>query len=461
MSESKNADHSSVEDPKSKIELESGLTNKSVYWVFASAAIITLTSFCGLIAEWETTPTGLWVFLVIVAVLLIGAAVVTYYQIKNSDSTLAPLDQETVWRILREKGFEPKSNNDHIDISIALEVGQFNISIGYHYPRLVMWYGFTHRDLDLSAVHMIADKITNELIMIRADVENSDDNQGVNVCFYIASFCHYEAEFRNALGDYINLLSVAIIMYADEVSPMGESKARIKRPHIYYPVYYLLPDLFSYVSKGETPIEALMDEDWIRLTINSRLDRAYSANRFSDWDSFKINRVDNFGAYKLIVYQFPEPKFVPEAKYGAVLLNTTTLAIDYYTMEQSFDGQWAYCGCTTKRHNNYGSFDSSELDDFIKWVLEDKKQLLGSTDWNTSKITPAEPDSGKVKDKDAEPLAQPKYDIVADGEDVPAPKPRNELLERIKEFGFAIRFIVVLAALVLIYFVLLELTVWK
>ncbi|MBQ2413796.1 MAG: hypothetical protein II315_02600 [Rikenellaceae bacterium] len=458
MGKSQNTDPQCIESSKPKTENESGLNNRSVYWVFASAAIITFTSFFGLIAEWETTPTGLWGFLIFVAVLLIGAAVVTYYQIKNRAYTLTPLNQEMIWRILCEEGFEPQSNNDHIDISIALEVGQYNISIGYHYPRLNMWYGFTHRDMDLSAAQMIADKITNELIMIQADVKPSNDNQDVNVCFYIAALCHYEAEFRDALRDYIHLLAIAIIMYADEVSPMGESDAKIKRQHIYYSIYRLLPNLFSCVSKGKIRIEALTDEAWIRLMINAKLKEIYIANQASDWDSFKINRVENFGGYKLIVYQFPDPKFVPEAKYGVVMLNTTTLTIDYYTMELSFDGQWAYCSCTTERHYNYGSFDSGELDDFLKWVLEDKEQLQCSTDWKTGEIKPAEPDSGK--DKDAEPQAQPNYDIVADGEDVPAPKPRNELLEKIKEFGFAIRFIVVLAALVLIYFVLLGLTVY-
>ncbi|MBR4056219.1 MAG: hypothetical protein IKC78_08135 [Alistipes sp.] len=377
---------------------------------------------------------------------------------ENTTNHLVPLNLSAIWTILRERGYKPKLDGDQINVDITAEgQGVGPLAMGYQYPCLDMWQVFSHRGMDLSMAQMIADKIANELVMIKVDVGASNDNQNVIVQFHIVAFCHYEAEFRDVLSNYIALFEKARIMYSEEFSAM-KSAARIKRPHIYYPVYYLLPDLFSYVSKGETPIEALMDEDWIRLTINSRLERAYSANRFSDWDSFKINRVDNFGEYKLIVYQFPEPKFVPEARYGVVMLNTTTLAIDYYTMEMSFNGQWEYCSCTTERHNNYGSFDSGELDDFIKWVLEDKKQLVGSTDWNTGEITPAEADHDNAKP--IEPQVQPKDDIVADGEDVPAPKPRNELLEKIKEFGFAIRFIVVLAALVLIYFVLLELTVY-
>lgn len=378
---------------------------------------------------------------------------------ENTTNHLVPLNLSAIWTIFREMGYEPILDGDQIEVNVAVEgYGDMRILIRYKYPRLDMWLSFAHNNMDLSAAQMITDKITNELVMIKANVGTLDNTQDVIVQFYIVSLCRYEAEFRDTLSNYITLFEKAMIMYAEEVTAMEKSAAKIKRPHIYYPVYYLLLDLFSYVSKGETPIEALMDEDWIRLTINSRLERAYSANRFSDWDSFKINRVENFGEYKLIVYQFPEPKFMPEARYGVVMLNTTTLAIDYYTMELSFDGQWAYCSCTTERHNNYGSFDSGELDDFIKWVLEDKKQLVASTDWNTGEITPAEADHDNAKP--IEPQVQPKDDIVADGEDVPAPKPRNELLEKIKEFGFAIRFIVVLAALVLIYFVLLELTVY-
>ena len=364
---------------------------------------------------------------------------------ENTTNPLIPLNLSAIWTILRERGYEPKLDGDQINVDITAEgYGDLHMSMGYQYPRFDMWQLFSHRGMDLSMAQMIANKIANELVMIKVDVGTSDGNQGVNVQFHIVALCHYEAEFREAIDIYIALFEKAMTMYSEEFSAMEKSKARIKRPHIYYPVYYLLPDLFSYVSKGETPIEALMDEDWIRLTINSRLERAYSANRFSDWDSFKINRVENFGGYKLIVYQFPDPKFVPEAKYGVVMLNTTTLTIDYYTMELSFDGQWAYCSCTTERHYNYGSFDSGELDDFLKWVLEDKEQLQCSTDWKTGEIKPAEPDSGKGKYKDAEPQAQPNYDIVVDKEKK-SESSQNKLRSYLKDLGTALLFVIALA----------------
>lgn len=370
---------------------------------------------------------------------------------ENTTNHLVPLNLSAIWTIFREMGYEPILDGDQIEVNVAVEgYSDMQILARYKYPRLDMWLPFAHNNMDLSAAQMITNKIANELVMIKANVGTLDNNQDVIVQFYIISLCRYEAEFRDTLSNYITLFEKAMIMYAEEVSAMEKSAAKIKRPHIYYSEYRVFSFLFENVSSGKTPIEALTDEYWIRSTIKEY----YSANRFSDWDSFKINRVDNFGGYKLIVYQFPDPKFIPEAKYGAVMLNTTTLTIDYYTMELSFDGQWAYCSCTTERHYNYGSFDSGELDDFLKWVLEDKKQLLGSTDWNTSKITPAEAGCENVRlatpqSKSSETQDQTNSAEIADANEVVTLY--DKLREKIKDFGFAVGFIVVLAAFVTLY----------
>ena len=373
------------------------------------------------------------------------------YQMKNRTNTPAPLNQAAIWAILCEWGYEPKLEGDQINVDITVEgYGDMQMSMRYQYPRLDMWQVFAHRGMDLYMAQTIADKITNELVMIKATVGTLDNTQDVIVQFYIVSLCRYEAEFRDTLSNYITLFEKAMIMYAEEVTAMEKSAAKIKRPHIYYPEYRGFSFLFENVSSGKTPIKALTDEYWIRSTIKEY----YSASQASDWDLFRINRVENFGEYKLIVYQFPEPKFVPEARYGVVMMNTTTLAIDYYTMEMSFNGQWAYCSCTTERHNNYGSFDSGELDDFLKWVLEDKKQLVGSTDWETGEITPAEAGCENVRLADPQPKwsetqGQTNSSEMADANEVVTLC--DKLREKIKDFGFAVGFIVVLAAFVTLY----------
>lgn len=370
---------------------------------------------------------------------------------ENTTNHIVPLNLSAIWTILHERGYKPKLDGDQINVDITAKgQGVGPLAMGYQYPCLDMWQVFSHRGMDLSMAQMIADKIANELVMIKVDVGASNDNQNVIVQFHIISLCRYEAEFRDMLSNYITLFEKAMIMYAEEVSAMERSAAKIKRPHIYYPEYRVFSFLFENVSSGKTTIEALTDEYWIRSTIKEY----YSANQASDWDSFRINRVENFGEYKLIVYQFPEPKFVPEARYGVVMLNTTTLAIDYYTMEMSFNGQWAYCSCTTERHNNYGSFDSGELDDFIKWVLEDKKQLVASTDWDTGEITPAEAGCENVRladpqSKSSETQDQTNSAEIADANEVVTLC--DKLKEKIKDFGFAVGFIVVLAAFVTLY----------
>jgi hypothetical protein len=98
-----------------------------------------------------------------------------------------------------------------------------------------------------------------------------------------------------------------------------------------------------------------------------------------EWNSFKINRVDKFGDYKLIIYQFPEPKVAPEAKYGAVLLNTNTLDSNYYTLEMSVEDRWFYGGVSEDRHLNYGKAESADLDRFIEWIFSNDKQIEAST----------------------------------------------------------------------------------
>lgn len=362
---------------------------------------------------------------------------------ENTTNHLVPLNLSAIWTIFREMGYEPNLDGDQIEVNVAVEgCGDMQILARYKYPRLDMWLSFAHNNMDLSAAQMITDKIANELVMIKANVGTLDNNQDVIVQFYIVSLCRYEVEFRDTLSNYITLFEKAMTMYAEEVSAMENSAPKIKRPHIYNPVYRGILSLFENVSTGKIPIEALTDEYWIRSTIKESIEELYSAKQASDWDSFKINRVESFGEYKLIVYQFPEPKFAPEAKYGAVMLNTTTLAIDYYTMEQSFDGQWAYCGCTTKRHNNYGSFDSGDLDDFLKWVLEDKKQLLGYTDWETGEVKPAE----DVRENTTEevPHNQPNDGIVADIEKKSGSS-QNKLRSYLKDLGTALLFVITLA----------------
>lgn len=152
-----------------------------------------------------------------------------------------------------------------------------------------------------------------------------------------------------------------------------------RRRDIYQPEFRWMPDvLLDAVQTKQLVPEALTDEEWLRQNIQERTSSAAMAK---EWESFKINRVENYGDYKLIVYQFPEPKVVPEAKYGAVLLNTNSLELNYYTLEMSFDNKWVYGSMTSERHSNYGSFDTPDLEKFIEWIFSKDKNFEGGVDY--------------------------------------------------------------------------------
>lgn len=157
------------------------------------------------------------------------------------------------------------------------------------------------------------------------------------------------------------------------------SNANDSRQDLYGIEYRWLPGLVHSVSTGQTPIEALTDEAWIRDIVQSKCPNEEIR---IEWGNFKIKRVDNYGDYKLVIYEFPEPKFAPEAKYAAVLINTATLKADYYTLEKSLEDKWFYCAVTEKEHLNYGEAHHSDLDRFIEWVFSQNKAVEVASDWS-------------------------------------------------------------------------------
>lgn len=194
-------------------------------------------------------------------------------------------------------------------------------------------------------------------------------------------FAEYVDYFERAFPRYlhsvelaVNNLFVSLNRCNREVQNEDNS-----RGDIYNPEYRLIPYMLQGVKTGHLLPDALVDEEWIRSEIQTRC----SSNECKEeWNLFKINRVNKFGDYKLIIYQFPEPKVAPEAKYGAVLLNTSTLDSNYYTLEMSVEDRWYYGGVSEDRHLNYGEADSTDLDHFIEWIFSNDKQIGASTDYN-------------------------------------------------------------------------------
>ena len=61
---------------------------------------------------------------------------------------------------------------------------------------------------------------------------------------------------------------------------------------------------------------------------------------------------------------------VPEAIYGAVLLNQATNEIKYFTLEASYEDKWAVCSRDTSMHSCHGFWDSADKAKFVEWVMD-------------------------------------------------------------------------------------------
>ena len=114
----------------------------------------------------------------------------------------------------------------------------------------------------------------------------------------------------------------------------------------------------------------VVDEEWLRKNLQQICGDAFTR----EWSVFRIKPINTYGCYKLFVYEFPEPREIPEARYGAVWIDTSTRQAEYYTLEYSLDNRWVLGSMTEKQHANYGNIDSPDLKRFILWILESNKE---------------------------------------------------------------------------------------
>lgn len=105
----------------------------------------------------------------------------------------------------------------------------------------------------------------------------------------------------------------------------------------------------------------VVDEKWLRKNLQQICGGAFSR----EWNVFRIKSINTYGCYKLFVYESPEPREIPEARYGAVWIDTSTRQAEYYTLEYSLDNRWVLGSMTEKQHANYGNIDSPDLKRFI------------------------------------------------------------------------------------------------
>lgn len=282
---------------------------------------------------------------------------------------------------LRQEGLRPElDSNDAQVIRFKYQRRTINLAVIDNFCRVSSLWRAKRDETNIEAMYAAIMKVMDEYRYIR--VIYAGDILEFAVDQIITSLNHFKEMFNLSLDLISEAEHIHQQTYHDLIDTDNEENSP-RRQDIYQPEFRWFPDkVFSKVSSGELVPDVLMAEDDLRNWIKSNLS---SAELSKEWDSFKINRVDNYGDYKLIVYQFPEPKVVPEAKYGAVLLNTKSLEIDYYTLEMTYNDKWVYGSMSTERHNNYGKVDSPDLEKFIEWIFTKDKQIVASRDYTKEK----------------------------------------------------------------------------
>lgn len=150
-----------------------------------------------------------------------------------------------------------------------------------------------------------------------------------------------------------------------EMTDFSEDTNNTQHANRYFFEYRFIPDLVAEVKKEKLPVEVLVSVDGWKPFLAENVDG------FSfDWDQFRCDYCTVGENDLLVVYKFPNPIQVPEAIYGAVLVNMNTKDARYYTLEYSFDGDWVLGSMDTERHANYGVLENPTFENFIAWVVK-------------------------------------------------------------------------------------------
>ena len=295
------------------------------------------------------------------------------------------LTRNAIKGFLTQRGLSPEPIDGNDGFNFTSHDSYYKLFYDGEY-NLTIRYACELEEGDARIAEKILDSYDGKVLgCFRRVYEISKEDGGITYVLICDAdfFVEYVDHFERAFPRYLHSVELAVnnLFVSLNRCNRKEQNEDNSRGDIYNPEYRLIPRILQGVKTDHLLPDALVDEEWIRREIQTRC----SSNKCKEeWNSFKINRVNKFGDYKLIIYQFPEPKVAPEAKYGAVLLNTNTLDGNYYTLEMSIEDRWYYGRVSEDCHLNYGEAESTDLDRFIEWILSNQKAIMTSTNYKQS-----------------------------------------------------------------------------
>ena len=346
-------------------------------------AIVLTYLWCLVSTLWgeKNFSTTLWTLLAAGAVLAGGSTAYHLYRRSQlKEITFGLLTKKKIMELLRIEGYQPCQDADG---DIEFKANGDKYLIRYDNPRFWLRSIWTCQKEHIDLTRAIAEQVMRETLVVKVDVSDYvEERQFAFVVIAVEALISYEVELKEQLASFIQIVEVAQRRMAEmrqqyeaRQAALQEESA-LRRRDIYNQEYGWFAGAVDAVNDGDLNPAALTDEAWLR----AKFQQDCAPSMQAEWDAFKIVRVDNYGNYKLILYQFPEPKEVPEALYGAVLLDTTTNHADYYTLEYSFNGKWVLGATSRGKHLNYGEVDTPDLEAFVAWIFSSDKQLRHLTD---------------------------------------------------------------------------------
>ena len=305
-----------------------------------------------------------------VLAMVIGA---DYYflRYKRKRKIFGELTSSAIEQIIKIEGFYPQKRDGIIYFKSNGQIYEI-----YHdAPKLSLVYRFIY-DGTYNVACGIAIEIQDTIICGKISLTRlPDEPQKVGVTLSIETLTHFTDELELNFARYLQILNDMAVLFNDKYRERTSKRdcedVSCRRNGIYCPEYYFIPQMIDNIYNGRLAMEALTDEEWLRQNIRIYCMEHDGKEFIKEWDDFKIQSVNTYGDYKLIIYAFPQPKEISEALYGAVLLNMETHQAHYYTLEYSYNNKWVLGSMDANgEHNNYGTVDSPDLDKFIAWIFE-------------------------------------------------------------------------------------------
>lgn len=177
------------------------------------------------------------------------------------------------------------------------------------------------------------------------------------------------------------LLSVALLSGGAPVA-FGQGDAGVEMPDsvaaevpkltMYQYEYQLIPMLLGQMGVSSDFMDNLSDVRYLNEFILPMMGATCDFD-MSVISTQRMKRADK----DIVVYTFPTPKRIPDAKYGAIVNMGDKYR--YFTLEKSLEGYWVLgeCECSVQNlgHKNYGDVPESETPEMFVDIIEEKGLL--------------------------------------------------------------------------------------